>query len=92
MSWGWLSGDNQAAQAAWTAAANEAKVDLVIAGHTHRYSYTPPGSPAGNNYPILVVGQGQLAKVDASGTAIQVTVLDRDGSTLNAFTVPRVKR
>jgi acid phosphatase type 7 len=90
--WGWLSGDNQAAQAAWTAAANEAKVDLVIAGHRHRYSLTPAGGPAGNTYPILVVGQGQVAKVDASATAIQVTVLDRDGSTVNAFTVPRAKR
>jgi acid phosphatase type 7 len=90
--WGWLSSQNEAAQAAWTAAANDAKVDLVIAGHTHRYSFTPAGGPAGNRYPILVVGQGQVAKVDASATAIQVTVLDRDGSTLNAFTVPRAKR
>jgi acid phosphatase type 7 len=90
--WGWLSSDNQAAQAAWTAAANEAKVDLVIAGHTHRYSLTQPGGPTGNRYPILVVGQGQVAKVDASATEIRVMVIDRDGSTVNTFTVPRAKR
>jgi predicted phosphodiesterase len=89
--WGWLADDNQSAQAAWTAAANKAKVDLVIAGHTHRYSLTPAGSPTGNNYPILVVGQGQLAKVDVSRDEIHIVVLDRDGSTLNDFRVPRAK-
>ncbi len=90
--WGWLSSDDEAARAAWTAAANAAKVDLVIAGHDHRYSLTPAGGPAGNDYPILVVGQGQLAKVDASATQIRVTVIDRDGSTVNAFTIRRAKR
>jgi acid phosphatase type 7 len=89
--WGWLRGDNEAAQAEWTAAANAAKVDLVIAGHTHRYSLTPAGGPMGNNYPILVVGQGQLAKVDATATEIRVSVVGQDGSTVSSFTVPRKK-
>jgi predicted phosphodiesterase len=87
--WGWLSGDNEATQAAWTAAANAAGVDLVIAGHRHRYSLTPAGSPAGNNYPILVVGQGQYARVDAAAAEMRVTVFDRDGATVHAFVVTR---
>jgi predicted phosphodiesterase len=87
--WGWLSDDNEAARAAWTAAANAAKIDLVIAGHNHRYSLTPAGSPAGNAHPILVVGQGQFAKIQATASEIRVTVIDRDGTTVNAFTVPR---
>lgn len=88
--WGWLGdGDQKTARAAWTAAANAAKVDLVIAGHTHRFSLAPAGSPLGNNYPILVVGQGDVAKVDATSTSLHVTVIAQDGSARTDFTLPR---
>jgi len=90
--WGWLGGDNERERAAWTAAANEARVDLVIAGHRHRFSLTPAGCPDGNTYPILVVGQDQVARVDASTREIRVVVIDRDGSTVSDFTVPRARR
>ena len=68
-----------------------ARLILVIAGHTHRYSLTPAGSASGNTYPILTVGQGQLAKVHATTTEIRVTVVDRDGSVVNTFTVAKAK-
>lgn len=87
--WGWLANDQSAAQREWTAAANAAKVDLVIAGHTHRFSLTPAHSPAGNDYPILVVGQGDVAKVDATTTQLHVTVVAQDGSVRTEFTIPR---
>ena len=87
--WGWLSGDNAAAQAAWTASANEAKVDLVIAGHRHRYSLTQPRGQGENSYPIVVVGQGQVAKVHATATELRVTVVGSDGTTVGELTVPR---
>jgi predicted phosphodiesterase len=77
--WGWLSNDSAAARREWTALANQAGVDLVIAGHRHRYSLTPAGSEQGNNYPILVVGQGQVAHVEATASEIRVTVKGRDG-------------
>jgi hypothetical protein len=87
--WGWLSGDNRAAMAEWTAAANAARVDLVIAGHRHRFSLTPAGGPDGNSYPILVVGQDQVAKVVATEREIRVRVIGIDGATVNEFTVAR---
>jgi hypothetical protein len=87
--WGWLSGDNPAARAEWTAAANDAKIDLVIAGHRHRFSITPAGSADGNSYPIVVVGQGQLARVEATATEIRVSVVGSDGTTVGDLTVPR---
>jgi predicted phosphodiesterase len=90
--WGWLSSDNDRARAAWTAAANRARVDLVIAGHRHRFSLTPAGGPDGNNYPILVVGQDQVARVDASTTEIHVVVVGIDGGTVAEFTVPRARK
>lgn len=86
--WGWLGGGSSERDA-WTAAANRAKVDLLIAGHMHRYSLTPAGGPEGNTYPVLVVGQGQLAKVDVSRDEIQVKVVDEDGSTVASFTVTK---
>jgi hypothetical protein len=90
--WGWLGGDNERNRAAWTALASEARVDLVIAGHRHRFSLTPAGGPDGNTYPILVVGQGQVARVDASPTDIRVVVVGSDGAVVSEFTVPRARR
>lgn len=90
--WGWLGGDLERARAEWTAAANEAGVDLVIAGHRHRFSLTPAGGQGGNDYPILVVGQGQVARVDANEREMRVTVVAADGSTVAEFTVERRDR
>jgi predicted phosphodiesterase len=90
--WGWLGGDNTAARAAWSAVANEGRVDLVIAGHNHRFSLTPAGGPSGNGYPILVVGQDQVARVDATASEIRVVVIGRDGAAVTRFTVPRAVR
>ncbi len=53
--WGWLADGNQA----WIDEANNAGVDLVIAGHNHKFSYTPPGSGAPHKYHLLVLGQDQ---------------------------------
>jgi len=86
--WGWLEG-GKVERDAWTAAANAAKVDLVIAGHMHRYSLTPAGGPEGNSYPILVVGRGQLAKVSVSEDELRVTIVAEDGSTVGSLTLPR---
>lgn len=87
--WGWLAGDQVRAQREWTAVANEAKVDLVIAGHDHRYSLTPPGGPMGNRYPVLVVGQGQVVRVTATASDLVATVIDKDGTTVNTLRLER---
>ena len=88
--WGWRSPASDAARAEWESAANVAGVDLVIAGHNHRFSLTPAGT-RGNSYPVLVVGQDQVATVQASMTALRVRVIGRDGAEVSAFTVPRRK-
>jgi acid phosphatase type 7 len=88
--WGWLSPASDSARTAWTQAANTAGVDLVIAGHNHRFSFSPAGTQ-GRNYPVLVVGQDQVAKVQATAREIRVQVIGRDGNEVTAFVVP-VKR
>ena len=82
--WGWVDGEN----ARWTALANRAGVDLVIAGHRHRYQHAAPGE-LGTTYPILVLDQDQIARVEASATAITVTVRGKDGAVADTFTVSR---
>ncbi len=73
--WGWT--DDRSSE--WTDLANEGRVDLVIGGHFHRPAWIEPGSQ-GNAYPVLVVGQDQLARIEATEREIHITVLGRDGA------------
>jgi len=82
--WGWLDGAN----GEWTRRANEAKVDLFIAGHLHRLERVNPGE-RGNDFTILALGQDQIARVEADERELKVTVLDREGRTVDAFALRR---
>lgn len=79
--WGWL----EHGPAEWIAAANDARVDLVIAGHTHRFSYEPPNDV--HRYHLVVVGQDQLAMVRATTTGLAVTVTGTDGKLVREIMV-----
>jgi predicted phosphodiesterase len=72
--WGWVDGQN----AKWTEMANRAGVDLVIAGHRHRFSHVKPGEQ-GNNYHVIVVGQDQVATVDTTSRQLKMTIKGKDG-------------
>ena len=85
--WGWLADGNQP----WIDAANDARIDLVIAGHTHRFSYTAPGPGVAHTYHLLVVGQDQVARVDATTTELRVVVTGRDGKTVHTLVIPARK-
>jgi len=80
--WGWLP-DNGAA---WTALANQAGVNLVLAGHEHAFSYRPPD--AQHSYHRLILGQDQLAQVEATPRALTVTVRSDKGELLHTLTIP----
>lgn len=82
--WGWSGGHRDE----WMKLANQAHVDLFIAGHVHRFEFIKPGSE-GNEFPILVVGQDQVAHVTATDTRLEVTVTDRSGKRIDAFTLRR---
>ncbi|HEV2682105.1 MAG TPA: FN3 domain-containing metallophosphoesterase family protein [Rhodanobacter sp.] len=82
--WGWLDGHNDQ----WMQAANQAHVDLFIAGHEHRFMHIKPGE-RGNDFPILVVGQDQVARVDAGEQELKVRLTDRAGKVIDAFTIRR---
>ena len=87
--WGYVGGDRAAA---WTAAANAAHVDLVLAGHLHRYRHVPPGTE-GNDFHVVALGQDQVARVEVSATALKVQIRGKDGQVVDAFTLPvRVRK
>jgi predicted phosphodiesterase len=81
--WGWLADGNQP----WIDLANEAGIDLVIAGHSHRFSYVPPGPGVAHRYHLLVVGQDQVARVDATATEIRIVVTGTDGKVVQTILI-----
>lgn len=83
--WGWLTDGPDA----WVETANAAGVDLVIAGHRHRFSYTAPGPDVDHSYHLLVVGKEQIARVDATATELEVVVTGLDGSVVHTLVIPR---
>ncbi|MEG1563997.1 MAG: FN3 domain-containing metallophosphoesterase family protein [Bacteroides sp.] len=60
---------------------NKARVDLLVAGHTHRFFYHEPGT-AGNSYPMLEQGNNSAARLDIANGRIQVKVIDKEGKLL----------
>ena len=75
--------------AAWLETANSAGVDLVISGHKHRSSYTPPGPGVDHAYHLLVVGKEQIARVEATATELKVAVTGSDGGVVRDVVIPR---
>ena len=80
--WGWLP-DNGAA---WTELANRAGVDLVIAGHDHSFSYHAPDKA--HAYHTLILGQDQVARVDATDRTLTVKVVSDKGVPVHTLTIP----
>jgi hypothetical protein len=83
--WGWLADGPDA----WVETANAAGVDLVIAGHRHRFSHTAPGPDIAHTYHLLVIGKEQIARVNATPTELEVVVTGLDGSVAHTLAIPR---
>lgn len=83
--WGWVDDRNDE----WTALANRAGVDLVIAGHWHRFARLAPGELDGNDYHLLVLNPRQVADVEVTEQQIRVTVRNLEGEPDDAFRITR---
>ncbi len=83
--WGWVDGQEEK----WTKLANEAGIDLVISGHWHRFKRINPGGKAGNDYPILIVGQQDVAHFEVTDDYIKVVVENLEKETVDAFKIDR---
>ena len=65
---------------------NEAGIDVMLCGHTHRYSYRDVGSVE-NNFPILVNSNNDKVNVRATKSQIDMEVVDATGKVLHRHTV-----
>lgn len=72
--------------AAWTALANQAGIDLVISGHQHTFSYEPPDKV--HDYHQLILGQDQLARVEATEHLLTVSVITDKGVPVHMLKIP----
>lgn len=81
--WGWLADGPDV----WIETANSAGVDLVIAGHRHRFSYTPPGPDVEHGYHLLVLDQEQVARVNATAEKLDIEVVGLDGRIVHSVTI-----
>jgi len=58
---------------------NEAKVDVVFSGHTHRYSYNAPVAGK-TTFPVIVNSNNAYLKCDVTGAKIKVTIVGPEGT------------
>lgn len=73
----------------WADLLNQADVDLMISGHTHRQALVPPQADL-NPYPVIIggnpkEGSATLIRVDATPDHLAVTMLQDTGETVEAF-------
>ena len=60
---------------------NEAKVDLMVSGHTHRTFYHPVQSD-GNSFPILEQGYDSVVRLELHHGHTAFKVIDRNGKVI----------
>lgn len=60
---------------------NDANVDLMVSGHTHRYMYHAPGTD-GIRFPVLEQGYNSAARLDIRDGKISMKVVDTKGRML----------
>jgi predicted phosphodiesterase len=71
----------------WNEILNDANVDLVLNGHTHRFMHRE--STEGENlYPMVVSGTNTLTRVDVSLDSMSITVTSTDGEVVESFSIP----
>lgn len=98
--WGFTGEENKK----WTALANNANTDLILAGHWHRFAWFKPGEFHGNNYYLLVLGQHQVENVMVSDQFITIEVkndnnksvfsakIDKEGNLHNYYMAPELRQ
>jgi len=83
--WGWLADGPDA----WMETANAAGVDLIISGHEHRFSSTPPGPDVDHAYHLLVLAKEQVAELHATEAELTVVITQTDGTVVDTLVIPR---
>ena len=64
---------------------NKANITVMLAGHTHRYSYNTPETTDAN-FPILVNAHNTALKANVDGNGINIDVIDMSGAIKHTHT------
>ncbi len=72
--------------AKWGPTLNEANIDLVISGHTHRFAVMEPREDL-NRFPVLVLGKDMILKADVSSEQLSLSITDMEGEVVDEFTL-----
>lgn len=77
----------------WTPLFNEAKIDLMISGHTHQYAIIPPKAGI-CEYPVIIggkpaEGEATVIRVDVSQDKLDVVMTTDAGKTIGTYQVSR---
>jgi len=70
--------------AKWGPILNEANIDLVISGHTHRFDIMEPREGL-NTFPVLILGKDMILKADVSSEQIFLSITDTGGGVVDEF-------
>jgi acid phosphatase type 7 len=75
----------------WVPMLNEAKLDFMLSGHTHKYEEVP-STPGQNAFPILIGGTETVIRVNASSQYLDVIVSNNPGTkTMSPIRIERTK-
>ena len=68
---------------------NQAKIDLMISGHTHAYEFMSPDKYDRLTFPVIVNSTESVARIDLDGRTLKAKVTDTGGNTLKEFTISK---
>lgn len=68
---------------------NQAKIDLMISGHTHAYEFMSPDKYDRLTFPVIVNSTESVARIDIDGRTLKAKVTDTRGNTLKEFTISK---
>ncbi len=75
----------------WGPVLNEAGIDLVISGHTHKYAHKAPTQEK-NAFPIVVLGKEMFLNVDVSKQQLALRISRKDGQLVDEFEISSLTR
>ena len=68
---------------------NQAKIDLMISGHTHAYEFMSPDKYDRLTFPVIVNSTESVARIDIDGRTLKAKVTDTGANTLKEFTISK---
>ena len=70
----------------WGPVLNEAGIDVVFSGHTHRYAFIKP-TEGQNVFPIMIIGKDMIAQTDVSKQNLSIVIMNNHGETVDKISI-----